>query len=96
MTAISLPRIEVIGKPNCPNCDDMKEYLQDNKLPFTEHSMDYHGNYHPEWRNDGSVEILAAYQFIQELPMVSIDGEIHSDEDAMAILESVIHANIAS
>lgn len=96
MTALEFPKIEVFGKDNCPNCEDLTEFLQERHIPHKEHSMDYHGVWHPNWREDGSVEALAAYQYSPSLPLVSIDGVFYDADKAKTIIEQVASAGLAS
>jgi hypothetical protein len=96
MTAIDYPVVEVFGKANCPNCEDFKEYLTEKSIPHKAHDMEYHAKYHPQWRDDGSVDALAAYQYIPVLPMVKIEEDFYTVEQAQAILEDVTKAGIAS
>ena len=95
MTAIDTPKVEVFGKENCPNCEDLHEFLEQNLIPHKAHSMDYHGVWHDGWREDGSVEALAAYQLIYALPIVKINDEFYSAEEAKKILYDVVNACIA-
>ena len=96
MTALEFPKIEVFGKENCPNCEDLKEFLDAHQVPHTEHSMDYHGVWHQNWREDGSVDALAAYQYSPALPLVKIDGVFYDSEKAKTILEQVARVGLAS
>jgi hypothetical protein len=96
MTALEFPAVEVFSKENCPNCEDFKDYLEENSIPHKVHDMDYHAKYHPQWRDDGSVDALAAYQFVPVLPMVKIGDDFYSPDQARDILAGVAKAGIAS
>jgi len=96
MTALEFPTVEVFSKEHCPNCEDLKEFLQERQIPHREHSMDYHGVWHEGWRDDGSVDALAFYQCTPVLPLVKIDGAFYNANKAREILEQVANAGLAS
>lgn len=44
---------------------------------------------HPGWREDGTVELMAAYQILDTLPLINIDGVTMDYPQAMRALKPV-------
>ena len=68
-------KIHVYGKPGCGKCESAKAKLLRMKLEYTEHNLGYHIEHHEGWREDGSVEAMAAHTLLDTLPIFKINGE---------------------
>jgi glutaredoxin len=79
--------IDIYGKPGCGKCEAAKEKLRLLGIPYREHDIEYHGALHDGWRDDGSVDALAAYSDMDDLPILRVDGECLSYSEAMKYLK---------
>lgn len=73
-------RIRVYGKPGCGMCEKAKEKLEYMELPYefvdaTPMIEAAAKGDNPNWRNDDSVTIMAAYQLYYTLPLIRFADE---------------------
>ena len=78
--------IQIYTKPGCGICEYAKDKLIKLGLAYEERNLEYHTQYHEGWREDGSVEAMAAHLFFDSLPLFKIDGEFYTYRCAMCIL----------
>jgi glutaredoxin len=79
--------IDVYSKKGCGVCEAAKEKLNLMGLPYRSHEMERFMEFHEGWREDGSVEVLAAYaMFDNHLPLIRIDGQYFDYAGAMSRL----------
>ena len=80
--------IEVYSKEGCAICKAAKQKLERMGLPFESRDITATIEPHDGWREDGSVEVLAAYAMIDShLPVIRIDGEFTDYPGAMRRLK---------
>lgn len=82
--------IQVYSKHGCGKCDAAKSKLRMMGLPFTEHDLEYHTSLHDGWRNDGSIDVMAAHTMMDTLPIFRVDGEFHDYPSAMRVLKDAV------
>jgi hypothetical protein len=81
--------IEIYSKEGCGICEAAKEKLSRMGLAYKQYDLQALIKPHTGWREDGSVEILAAYAMIDNrLPVIRIDREFHDYPGAMRRLKS--------
>ena len=69
-------RVTLYGKENCGMCMAAKDKLVRLGVEFEVRDLEYLTAYHEGWREDGSVELQAAYALLRnKVPIISIDGE---------------------
>ncbi len=82
--------IEVYSKEGCKMCGKAKEKLDLMGLEYRNHELNPFIDLHDGWREDGSVEILAAYASIDNrLPVIRIDEDFHDYSGAMKRLKAL-------
>ena len=81
--------IEVYGKKGCGKCEAAKDKLRRMGFEYKEHSLAYHIAHHENWRNDGSVEVMAAHTLLDTMPLLKIGSEIMDYPGAMRMLKSM-------
>lgn len=82
--------IAVYAKKGCGICDAAKDKL--GKMGFSYSAFDLQTTIEPHegWREDGSVDVLAAYALIgNKLPVIRIDSEYHDYPGAMKRLKTL-------
>jgi hypothetical protein len=70
----------IYSMPNCGKCDAAKDKLSRFfNIDYEERSYKEHVTYHDGWRNDGSLDVLAAKCFYGDkaVPLMSHDGEMY-------------------
>ncbi|MEN6550182.1 MAG: glutaredoxin domain-containing protein [Armatimonadia bacterium] len=80
--------ITLFGKKNCGLCTAAKDKLRLMGLPFEFVDIGPLVEHHDGWRNDGSVEALAASTMFEgHLPIFKIAGRFYSYPEAMRLLK---------
>ena len=79
--------IEVYSRKGCGICDAAKEKLGLLGFPYRSFDMERFTEFHEGWRDDGSVDLIAAYaMFDSHLPLIRIDGAYFDYPGAMGRL----------
>ncbi len=82
--------IEVYSREGCKMCGKAKEKLDLMGLEYRNHELSPLIELHDGWREDGSVEVLAAYASIDNrLPVIRIDEAFHDYSGAMRRLKTL-------
>ena len=82
--------IEVYSRIGCAICEKAKQKLDLMGLEFTNHELKPIIEIHKGWREDGSVEILCAYAWIDNrLPVIRIGEDFHDYPGAMSRLKAL-------
>ena len=79
--------IHVYSKPGCGKCEAAKNKLKIMGFEYTEHDLEYHVSLHDGWRHDGSIDVMAAHNLLDTLPMFKFNGEFHDYPTAMRLLK---------
>jgi len=80
--------ITVFGKKNCGLCEAAKDKLRMLELPFNFVDIGPLAEHHEGWRNDGSIEALAANAiFDGHLPIIKMGKKLHTYPQAMRIIK---------
>lgn len=79
--------IQVYSKPGCGKCEAAKDKLRRMGFEYNEHNLSYHIQHHEEWREDGSVEVMAAHTLLDTLPIFKVDNEFYDYPGAMRELK---------
>lgn len=90
MNASTIPAVVVFGKKNCPNCEEFKDFLSESKVPFRDQSVEYHTEYHDGWREDESVDVVAAYHLIEDLPVVKVGNQYLTSDAARDTIQKAM------
>ncbi len=89
--------IDVYSKKKCGICSSAKEKLRLMGLAYKTFDLDSAIETHEGWREDGSVEVLAAYTMLDNhVPVICIDGEYHDYPGAMRFLKRLDGARNAN
>jgi glutaredoxin len=86
--------VHVYGKKGCGKCDAAKDKLRRMGFDFEEHNLEYHVSHHDGWRNDGSVDVLAAYSAMNTLPLIQVEDRFHDYSGAMRELKRLTRGNV--
>lgn len=79
--------IYLYSKPGCQLCQAAKDKLDGMQRPYIARNILAYVNDHEGWREDGSVEIRAAWAYIDEkLPLLFVDGQPMTYPEAMRLL----------
>ena len=82
--------IDIYSKKGCGICAAAKDKFSRMGLDYSSHDLQTTIAPHMGWREDGSVDVLAAYALINNrLPVIRIDGEFHDYPSAMRLLKSL-------
>jgi glutaredoxin len=82
--------IDVYSKEGCKKCDSAKEKLVLMGFDYRSHELELLLQAHDGWREDGSVEMLAAYASIDnQIPVIRIDEDFHDYPGAMSRLKAL-------
>lgn len=80
--------IEVYGKKGCGVCSAAKEKLQRMGLSYSDRDLESVTRPHAGWRDDGSIEVLAALSLLDNrLPLIKIEGSYYDYPGAMRRLK---------
>lgn len=81
----------VYGMESCNKCELAKEKLVKHfKIEFEEKSYNNYVTFHDGWREDGSIDVMAARCFHGEnaVPLISHNGTIYSYPGLVRTLKS--------
>ena len=82
--------IEVYSRAGCGVCEAAKAKLDLMGFEYRNHELSPLIDLHDGWRDDGSVEVLAAYASIDNrLPVIRIDEGFHDYSGAMRRLKTL-------
>jgi len=77
--------ITVYTKKGCGLCEGLKDKLKRLSLAFEEKDIELLTDFHPGWREDGTVDIEAMHALIhRRVPMVVVDGKPYDYSAALA------------
>ena len=79
--------IAIYSKKDCGKCKSAKEKLERMNLHYEEHDMEYHTTYHENWRDDDSVDVLAAHSDMNILPLLCVDGVFYDYPEAIKVIK---------
>lgn len=79
--------IEVYSKPGCGKCEAAKDKLRRMGFEYNEHNLSYHIEHHDGWREDGSVEAMAAHTLLDTLPILKVEDDYLDYSAAMRELK---------
>jgi len=80
--------IIVYGKKGCGKCEAAKKKLNILGLVFESRDVEKYTTLHEAWRVDGSVDVMAAYSDIDDLPLIQIDDLFYTYSGAMRVLKA--------
>jgi len=80
--------IIVYGTAGCGLCDAAKAKLTRLGLKYDSREIVDYLEHHTGWREDGSVDVRAAYDWSETLPVIKIDGWYGSYPEAMRRLRA--------
>ena len=82
--------IDIYSKQGCGICDAAKDKMGRLGLEYQTHDLLQVIEPHQGWREDGSIEVLAAYALLNnKLPVIKIDAEFHDYPSAMKRLKTL-------
>jgi len=79
--------IRIYSKPGCGKCTAAKEKLAIMGYTYEEHDLAYHTQPHEGWREDDSVDIMAAHSQLDTLPLIQVGADFHDYPSAMRALK---------
>ena len=85
--------IQVYSKPGCGICEAAKKKIKMMGFDYQEHNLSYHIEHHEGWREDGSVEAMAAHTYHATLPLIKLDDQFHDYPGAMRQLKKIRKSN---
>lgn len=89
--------VQVYGKDGCKLCDAAKQKLQLMGVEFTSHDLSRYIEHHEGWREDESVELLAAYSMMDgRIPLIRIGSRYHDYPGAIRCLKGLFDRNAAT
>jgi glutaredoxin len=81
--------VHVYGKEGCGKCVAAKDKLARMGFEYREHDVSYHTKHHDGWRDDGSIDVLAAYSEMNTLPLLRVGEQILDYTAAMKVLKTL-------
>ncbi len=89
--------VQVYGKESCGKCAKAKQALRRMRVPFTAHDLPKAVEHHDGWREDDSVDLLAAYWMIEgDMPVIKIGSEYHGYSSAIKRLKELSSRDAAA
>jgi glutaredoxin len=79
--------IIIFAKPGCGKCEAAKAKLELLELEFEVKTLADYTKFHDGWQSDGSVEVLAAWSFFNDMPLLKIDDAFYSYAGAIKKLK---------
>ena len=98
MAPVNSSAVVVYGSKDCGRCTEVKDALKANGIMFSEEDSKYlnDSEYNPNWRTNGSVDLLAEVSFFGwngDLPLIKVAGSdviLAADKDEITIDGHVI------
>jgi len=81
-------KVRIYSKKDCGICKAAKQKLEILGVKYEEYDLSYYLELHEGWREDGSVEIMAAHATLDTLPLIRVDESFHDYPTAMKILKN--------
>ncbi len=81
--------IQIYSKAGCGKCEAAKDKLRKLGFRYEERDLEYHISPHEGWRDDGSVDAMAAHTLLDTLPLIRIEDQFHDYPSAMRTLKSL-------
>lgn len=84
-------KIDIWGRDNCDVCKRFIKRVMDMGFSYILHNIDHYIVLHDGWRNDQSVEVLAAMHCLGNSypPVVAIDSKFMTFAGALNFLKGV-------
>lgn len=81
----------VYSLPNCGKCNAAKEKLDIFHIDHEEKPYQHYVTYHGGWRDDGSIDVVAARCFYGEtaVPLIEHDGKFYDYPGFMKKLKKI-------
>lgn len=79
--------VQIYSKPGCGICEAAKDKMKKLGIDYEERNLEYHTQHHEGWREDGSVEAMAAHTLLDTLPLFRLDNDFHDYPSAMRTLK---------
>ena len=82
--------VELYSMEGCGFCSKAKQKLDILGFPYTDVDINERIKFRPGWREDGSVELLAAFAMADNHPpVIRVGGEYHGYSKAMQVLKRI-------
>ncbi|MHC4872115.1 MAG: glutaredoxin family protein [Planctomycetota bacterium] len=81
--------VHVYSKDGCGKCEAAKDKLNRMGLSYEEHDLAYHVSHHDGWRDDGSVDVLAAHAEMDTMPLLRVGESFLDYSGAMKVLKDM-------
>jgi len=92
MRSTVFSNVVVFGKEGCKFCELAKDKLQKMDIPFEYRDLLLAITPHDGWRDDGTIEISAAYDLYDRvMPIISIDGNYFTYPMAMRYVKEQLN-----
>ena len=75
--------IRIYGKSDCALCETAKNEMKKMGLIYRYYDLESRDG---DWKENGAVEAMAAYQYIGTLPIFCLEGDFMSYSEAMVEL----------
>ncbi len=79
--------IHIFSKDGCGKCEAAKDKLKKMGFDYKEHNLEYHVEHHEGWRDDGSVDVMAAHSLMDTLPLFQVNDDFLDYPSAMRKLK---------
>ncbi|MFH0910509.1 MAG: glutaredoxin [Planctomycetota bacterium] len=84
--------VHVYGQAGCDFCRRAKDKIQLLGFDYEEHDLQQVIQFHEGWREDGSIEVLAAHSEINTLPLIRVGEKFMDYTAAMKELKQLRRA----
>ncbi len=81
--------IQVFSKPGCGRCTAAKDKLRKMGYAYEELDLETHVRHHDGWREDASVELMAAHTLMDTMPIIRVNEEYLDYPSAMRRLKAM-------
>ena len=82
--------IIVFGKKGCGKCEAAKDKLERMGFSYRAEDLETYTNPHEGWREDLSVELMAATAYFEgSLPLIYVDGGVFDYPSSMRVLKGI-------
>lgn len=79
--------ITIYGRDKCEECAKVKKRIAGADMEYKEENIDNYITPHPGWRDDNSIDIMAALlDANNDLPVIRIENEFYTCREGMIVL----------
>ena len=86
-----IAQIEIFGREKCGICQRFAKRVEEMGFSYNKYNIDNYIVLHDNWRNDGSVEIMAAMHALNNSypPVIKVNKKFRTFSEAINLLKGI-------